>query len=354
MSEKRFFPELTSLKGLFILVILLHNTSLVNPVFQGAPGIAYIELYGGAFGNSMFFMLSGFLLSMGYRNRISSGCAPFQDYMLHRLAKLYPLYLITNIIALVIEVYRYGASGIQLEKLVFTLLLQNGGGLKAANPYNAPTWFVSALLVCYAAYYGISRIAHTSVSYRCLLFAGIAWGYTLTTLNLSVPYCFEGNGIGFMNFFIGCMISEYWHWLTNCNLKWLRPAVFAALLSIGYLLLNYGVEIICGNVDSAAAFVVNPLIVYLALSNGLFSRFLCLKSLVYLGKISSAIFFWHLPLCYLLQNLLASGETLEEPLYVVYLFVVLLCSAVSYRIIEKAKPVPHLFPVPGMDKDYQQ
>lgn len=337
MSEKRFFPELTSLKGLFILVILLHNTSLVNPVFQNIPGIAYIELFGGDFGNSMFFMLSGFLLSIGYRNRISSGSTTFQNYMLRRLAALYPLYLITNLVSLLIAVFRYGASGIQLEKLAFTLLLQNGGGLTAANPYNAPTWFVSALLVCYAAYYAISRNARTATGYRCLLFAGIAWGYTLVTRNLSVPYCFEGNGIGFMNFFIGCIFAEYWSWLTDNKAKWLRPAAVALLLGIAYLFLNYGVEIISGNVHSAAAFAVNPLILYLALSDGLFSKFLRLKPLVYLGNISSAVFFWHLPLCYLLQDLLASGEALNEPLFLVYLLTVLLCSALSHRLIEKRK-----------------
>ena len=83
----------------------MHNTSLVNPVFQNIPGIPYIELYGGDFGNSMFFMLSGFLLSAGYRNRLSSGTVPFQDYMLRRLAKLYPLYLITNLAALMIDIF---------------------------------------------------------------------------------------------------------------------------------------------------------------------------------------------------------------------------------------------------------
>ena len=337
MSEKRFFPELTSLKGLFILIILFHNTSLVNPVFQNIPGIAYIELFGGDFGNSMFFMLSGFLLSIGYRNRIVSGSTTFQSYMLRRLAALYPLYLITNLVSLLIAVFRYGASGIQLEKLVFTLLLQNGGGLTAANPYNAPTWFVSALLVCYAAYYAISRGTPTESAYRCLLFAGIAWGYTLVTRNLPVPYCFVGNGIGFMNFFIGCIFAEYWPWLTDKKTKWLRPAAVVLLLGIAYLFLHYGVEIISGNVHSAAAFAVNPLIVYLALSDGLFSKFLRLRPLVYLGKISSAIFFWHLPLCYLLQDLLASGEALNETLYIVYLFTVLLCSALSHRLIEKRK-----------------
>lgn len=335
MIEKRQFSELTSLKGLFILIIVLHNASLVNPVFTGVPGMPYISLFGGDFGNSMFFMLSGFLLSTGYRHRISSGCVSFQDFMRRRLLKLYPIYLVTNIVALVISISRYGTSGLQLEKLAFTLLLQNGGGLKADNPYNAPTWFISALMVCYTAYYVICRFARTSTRYQCMLFLGIAWGYTLTVSELSIPFCYTGNGVGFMNFFIGCAMAEYLPNLKSSIHKWLRPAVFVSLAGIGYLLLGYGVEIICGCVASAAAFVISPMIVYLSLSDGLCARLLRCKPLVYLGKISSSIFFWHLPVLYIMQDLLVSGEALGDLLFIAYLTVLFLWSMLSRRLMEK-------------------
>ena len=58
MKEKGYFGTLTSLKGLFILIIVLHNTLAVTPLFSGVPGTAFLILFGGSLGNSMFFLLS--------------------------------------------------------------------------------------------------------------------------------------------------------------------------------------------------------------------------------------------------------------------------------------------------------
>lgn len=41
MKEKGYFGTLTSLKGLFILIIVLHNTLAVTPLFSGVPGTAF-------------------------------------------------------------------------------------------------------------------------------------------------------------------------------------------------------------------------------------------------------------------------------------------------------------------------
>lgn len=334
MTKQQQFPALTALKGFFILIIVLHNTSLVDPLFDAIPGVAFITLYGGALGNSMFFLLSGFLLAWGYRERIMAGRISLQDYLLRRLKKIYPLYLITNIVALLTAISRYGISALQLEKLAFTLLLQNGGGLGQGGPYNSPTWFVSALFVCYAAYYAVCRFAGTPTRYRCLVALGIAWGYTLTVLKLELPFCYEGNGTGFMNFFLGCAMAELLPRMKKENHKWLRPAIMAALLESVYLLLRYGVEIICGNSSTAFAFVICPMILYLAFAEGLCTKVLQLKPFVYLGKISTSVYFWHLPLYFVLQDLLAAGGSLGEKLYMGYLLVLLVWSAASNRLIE--------------------
>ena len=237
-------------------------------------------------------------------------------------------------VALLIEINRYGPSALGLERLAFTLLLQNGGGLKADTPYNAPTWFVSALFVCYAVYYLVCRLAKTSTCYQCGLILLISWGYALGVLELSAPYCHTGNGLAFMNFFIGCILAEYLPQMEENLHKWIRPTVFLSLVGIGYLFLNYGVGIICGNVNTAAAFVICPMIIYLALSNGICAGFLKLKLLVSLGKISFSIFFWHLPLLYIMQDLMASGNALNVSLFGGYLVCLLLWSIV-YNYLQR-------------------
>ena len=147
MKRRQQFHSLTALKGLFILVIVFHNTLAIHPLFDFIPGSSFVILFGGSLGNSMFFILSGFLLSYGYRERISNGDISFQDYLMRRLCKLYPMYLITNVASLFIAVVQHGVSVINIKKIIFTLLLQIGGGLESGNPYNSPTWFLSTLFV---------------------------------------------------------------------------------------------------------------------------------------------------------------------------------------------------------------
>lgn len=338
MEQKRQLPSLTALKGIFILIIAVHNTLSITPLFSNIPGSAFIVLFGGKLGNSMFFMLSGYLISCGYRKRIESHQLSFRDYLVKRLRKLYPMYFITNIAALILAVLQYGMSAINLKKIAFTLLLQNGGGLENSNPYNSPTWFLSALFVCYIVFYVISYYAKTPTQYSCAVVLGVIWGYTLLQADLSVPFCYSGNGQGFMSFFIGCALAELYPMLDGKNPRWLSLFSILALGAALYLLLRYGVEIICGDVDVAFAFVICPMILYLAMNKGICEKVLRLKPLVYLGKVSSSIFFWHLVLYLLFLFVcgqIAPGESIQESQYLVYAVLMLAWSILSYEILEK-------------------
>ena len=44
MEQKGHFPALTALKGLFILIIVLHNTLPIIPLFSNVPGTAVIMM----------------------------------------------------------------------------------------------------------------------------------------------------------------------------------------------------------------------------------------------------------------------------------------------------------------------
>lgn len=123
------------------------------------PLTSFIGSYGGTLGNYMFFLLSGFLLSYGYRQRIAGREISFREFLMRRLRKLYPLYILSNLVMLLGDLVQHGISGINLKRIVLTILLQNGGGLETAHPYNGPSWFVSALLVCYMAYYFVAYMS---------------------------------------------------------------------------------------------------------------------------------------------------------------------------------------------------
>lgn len=333
-------PAITALKGLFILVIVFHNTLNANTLFQTIPGTAFVRLYGGHLGNAMFFLLSGFLLSYGYRERIRGGQISFRAFLRRRLEKLYPLYLVTNAAALVLAVIRYGVSAVNLKKLVFTLLLQVSS-LDPVGPYNSPTWFVSALFVCYILFFFIAFYAKKPTQYNFAIVIGIVWGYTLINANFSLPYCYPGNGLAFMCFFIGCGLAEWYPLLNQEIHKWLRPTSFLVVAVSFFLIFRYGVDIISGDFCVACAFLLCPLILYLALADGWCAKLLRLKPFTWLGSISVSLFFWHYVI-YNLVVLLVPGGQLHEAAYALYILILVVWSAVSGRLFQTGnRPSAH-------------
>lgn len=332
MEQKGYFRTLTSLKGLFILIIAVHNTLAITPLFSDIPGTAFLILFGGKLGNSMFFILSGFLLSMGYKDRIQTHAIPFRTYLLRRLKKMYPMYILSNAAALVIEIVRYGVSAINVENLVFTLLLVRA-------PYNRPTWFLCALFVCYILFFGISYFAKSSTHYLIYITVGIITGYTLIDADLDLLFLSSSNGIAFMNFFLGCVLAEVYPLLSGKLRRWLQPLFLVLLPLLTFLLLAYGVEIIAGNVDVCFAFALCPMVLYLALADGPCSRILGFKGFVALGEISSSVFFWHFVLYFAFCDvyaLVTQGGTIQEPQYILY-FVSMLVLSAGFKKLEDRK-----------------
>lgn len=323
MEQKGYFRSLTSLKGLFILIIVLHNTLGIHPVFSGVPGVAFIKLFGGTLGNSMFFILSGFLLSAGYRQRIQNHQITFQEYLLRRLKKMYPMYIISNIAALIIEIMHYGPSAINIEKIVFTTLMIGG-------PYNNPTWFLFVLFACYVLFFAICHFAKTYTHYWVYTLFAVFIGYTLIYANMDILFLRSGYGIAYMNFFLGCILAELYPLISEKSHRWLQPLILVLLPLLMILMLSYGVEIIAGDVKICFAFVICPMVLYLALVKGPCSKILQFKGFVALGNISSYIFFWHLVLYFLfcdLYALVTRGADFREPQYLLYFVLTLILSA---------------------------
>lgn len=315
------------------MIIVLHNSFLIQPMLTAVPGTAFIRFFGGDLGNSMFFILSGFLMSIGYRERIGLRQISFGSYLTRRLKKFYPLYLITNTAALLVGIIQYGVSEINLKKIAFTLLMQSGG-MTQDNPYNAPTWFLGALFVCYIVFYLICYHAKHQTQYRCFVALCIAWGYALILNKQEIPFFYESTVIGLMNFFIGCALAEVYPKITASPHPWLPWASLTALLLSMGLMLTIGTEIICGECKAAFSFVICPLMIYLAVANGLCERILRAKPLIWLGKISTYIFFWHLVLFNafrIIVGIVTHCSVVSDAQFVLYLGILLVWSAIAER-----------------------
>ena len=68
--------EISSLRFIFIIAIFLHHT------------IAYTG--GGYVGVEFFFVLGGFVMTLGYKDRISGSEFSYKPFLFKRMAKYYP------------------------------------------------------------------------------------------------------------------------------------------------------------------------------------------------------------------------------------------------------------------------
>lgn len=224
-----------------------------------------------------------------------------------------------------VTVWQYGISAINLRKISFTFLLLQGGVLDSGNPYNSPTWFLSALFVCYILYYIVTSKAKKTETYWGILALGIAVGYYFSNMDLHIPLCYQGNGVAYLNFFIGCALAEC-EPLVAERRKWLLPMCAVILAGSMYLMLAYGVEIISGGSGAAFAFLVCPMVLYLACEKGIFCEVLNWKPMQFLGRISMGVFYWHLVI-YLAMRYAFGGMT--QILYIVYLLAVFGASVIT-------------------------
>ena len=337
MDKKERLLGLTALKGLFIWIIVLHNTFSLDPLLEHIPGMAFIRLFGGSLGNSMFFILSGFLMSWGYRNRIRSGQITFGVFLQRRLKKLYPMYALSNGASLAVSLWQYGVSAINLKRIAFTALLL-GGVIGQPGPYNHPSWFVPCLMVCYALFYAGTFWTKSDTAYRVFLLGVIAAGYYFSGKDWEVPFMASCIGVAYLNFFIGCALAEVYPFVRAKQKNRVRMEsllIFALLLSV-YLMLRYGVEIISGGSAMAFSFVVCPGILYLAYEEGMVSRILSWKPLQFLGSISMGVFYWHLVLYLAIRHILG-GMTIGW--YGIYLLIVLFAGILTSRLTRKKTTV---------------
>ena len=333
MKQQRF-DALTGLKGLFSLVIVFFHTLPMTPLIRRIPLTSFVSNYGGSIGNYFFFVTSGFLVSLGYLERIRSREIAFGDFLVKRLRKLYPLYLITNLVSLLINTVQFGASAIDIRRILFTVLLQNGGGLSADYPYNGPSWFISALFVCYLVFFFMAYQSRNRTAYRCMLAAGIIWGYSIVSGRWSMPLAFAHHGDSFFGFFSGCALAELYPLLAQKKHGYCSWAAGGILLAAFGLMMRCGIEIIAGSIQVAFAWLICPLLIYLALFSRPVSAILQARPLRYLGNMSFSVYLWHFVVYDFFRYTLAAcfpGVEIREPEYVLYLVLMFLVSILSHR-----------------------
>lgn len=132
---------LNSLRFILILMIVISHSTL--PMSQG------LHEYLGEFPVAIFFVISGFVLSLSKGEKLEKGELSNKQFFLSRIFKLYPLHLVIIAITLLLD-WRLGHLGTWYQTLAHALLLQCWIPThQFVDILNSATWFISNLIFFY-------------------------------------------------------------------------------------------------------------------------------------------------------------------------------------------------------------
>ncbi|MGA8939854.1 MAG: acyltransferase [Acidobacteriaceae bacterium] len=148
LEKPHKFENLDALRGVAaILIVVFH----IRPLFGNSPlfGRAYLAV-------DLFFMLSGFVLSFAYQQKLDNGL-PTTTFLKLRLIRLYPLYLIGLFLGFIYTAtqvhYQHSSPGmlgsfLMLVPALFFLPIPAPTSLpNVAFPYDLPAWSLFSELI---------------------------------------------------------------------------------------------------------------------------------------------------------------------------------------------------------------
>jgi peptidoglycan/LPS O-acetylase OafA/YrhL len=98
----------------------------------------------------LFFVLSGFVMALVYGPAMLSGTFNFGEFMLHRIARIYPLYIFATLAFILLSLVKSGHLDFPLTVLLSNaVLLQAIGNWPSIDP---PAWSVSAEMIVYLVF----------------------------------------------------------------------------------------------------------------------------------------------------------------------------------------------------------
>lgn len=140
-SSSHHILSLQSMRFIFCTLIFIYH-------FFESTGKFHFY-YGGDAGVTFFFILSGFVLSMGCGASIKNETFEYVQFLRKRLAKIYPLHLVTFTIALCMS-FVAGVKFNITKTLLHVFMLQEFTLSEDMLKYGTGlSWFLGALFFCY-------------------------------------------------------------------------------------------------------------------------------------------------------------------------------------------------------------
>jgi peptidoglycan/LPS O-acetylase OafA/YrhL len=253
---------------------------------------------------AFFFILSGFMLAMGYSERILKGEITYFKYIRKRIIRIFPLNWVALILALFVPIDWNMNLNYYIAHIPSTLLLQSWIPLSSIYfSGNAVAWFLSDIFFFYLAFPYILRIL--SSKYQHMVMAAVLLIY-LVLINIvpdswNHPLIYINPMFRIVDFCIGIYLCLLWKAFPREN----RPSFYfnsviellAGIISVFFILVY---PFIAVRYSLASLYWIPSVILILAVvksesgGGGIFSKMLSCRYLTYLGSLSFAFYMFHL------------------------------------------------------------
>ncbi|MDR1695376.1 MAG: acyltransferase [Endomicrobium sp.] len=325
--KKGMIHELTGLRGLAALFILINHILLVTPYFNQTFIKEYLQHFA-IIGMSLFFILSGFVIDYNYAEKIKSDPkSGILKFLVARFARLYPLYFvfiigffIFNLFDLPKDSSLYAANIVSLPTFLVGMQTWvygfiNGNALIFLQHNANISWSISSEVALYLLFIPMVIFVFRSNKMKWILgllaFAVIGrfiWCYfsfsdpTLSNFLISIfgdhssypPWLWlvYHSPYGRMfEFLAGCAISRYY---LNAGGRWRSKPVFVAML---LLALTGMIIVFMGKINMTIAnhlfFPIFLIFIVFAVTQ-IGSKFLRSKPLLFVGDVSYSAYLFHI------------------------------------------------------------
>jgi peptidoglycan/LPS O-acetylase OafA/YrhL len=293
---------LTGIRGIAALTVFLaHTREALVPRGVQLPVSTLAErlFLSGGRQVDIFFVLSGFILSLIYASWFSQGVGrdSYFRFLRKRFARIYPLqaFMLSLIAAFVVaahfahaEVFN-GLGRFTLSTLAQNYLLVHAWGFAGGDggPWNPPSWSISietmAYLVLPVFLWGTAAVRRSHP--WLLLLGSIACGFLLNAVVFWGETGLEGVSRGLSEFALGSVIASFFN---STPAAWLRSNIGSTVALAG-LLVCFALT---PNTGFAIAVFAAPLLLALSGKNYV-SAFFGSTPVYFLGEISYSVYLGH-------------------------------------------------------------
>ena len=342
--------SLTSLRFLFALFVFVSHTGRFLKHLPGGTEFYNAYFKEGYLGVSFFFILSGFVMSYSYKERIVNGFVSYKEFMIARFARIYPLHFLTLLLSLPVSLNFLLNAKLLTKTIVFFCHLFL---IQAFFPqetfflsFNGPSWSISTEMFFYVLFpivFTLFRRGRKYFLFAALVVVSMIIYFIVHNNEKLVHSIFYINPtIRLLDFLLGIFLFELYSLIKKKQnlMKYLGNS-WSEIFAVSFFVLIYLFHKDIPQVLRYAAYYWLPMILIIlvfSLQGGFLSNALSKKAFVYLGEISFSFYLFHQLLFGYMENYIVNDSWLMK-FPVVFIvgcfFMTILISMVSFNYFEK-------------------